>query len=142
MPDLLTNIGEEWVVENNVDGATVTIGLYDDSSDALSDTSVLGDITTEPSGSAYARQSSLVTTLQISSDFGFDNDAKLTFDTSDSSQTVDHGFYVVSFQSDTVAGDGASQNHLIGVAALSQSRDLSQIDTLDIAVGDLELTLD
>lgn len=43
-------------------------------------------VTTEPSGSAYARQTDTVTTAQISGDFGFDNDAQLTFDTSDSTQ--------------------------------------------------------
>ncbi|MFB6216456.1 MAG: hypothetical protein ABEJ72_05760 [Candidatus Aenigmatarchaeota archaeon] len=141
MADILTNIGEEWVIENNLNGSTVKVGLYNNSTDALGETSTLGSITTEPSGASYARQSSTVTTLQISGDFGFDNDSKYTFDTSDSSQTVDHGFSVVNFQSDTVAGDGSATDHLIGVGALSQSRDLSQIDTLEIAAGDFDFTV-
>lgn len=141
MVNLLTNIGEEWYTENNTDGVTVTVGLYDDSTDALSDTSVLTDISTEPSGSNYARQSSTVTTTQISGDFGFDNDNQLSFDTSDSSQTVDAAFVVVNFQSDTVAGDGAANDHLVAAGDLTQSRDLSQIDTLNIAAGDLQITI-
>lgn len=142
MVDILTNIGEEWVVENNIDGVSVTVGLYNDSTDALSDTSTLSDITTEPGGASYARQSSVVSTLQISGDFGFDNDSDLVFDTSDSSQTVDAGFYVVNFQSDTVAGDGSAQDHLVVATDLGSTRNLSDIDQLTVKAGDLEWSLD
>lgn len=142
MVNLLTDIGEEWLVENNTNGATITVGLYNDATDTLTDTSVLADITTEPAGSAYARQSDTVTTTQISGDFGFDNDSLVSFDTSDSSQTVDAAFIVVNFQSDTVAGDGSAQDHLIAAGDLSQSRDLSQVDTLEIAAGDLDISVD
>jgi len=141
MANELTNIGEEYVVENNTNGATVTITTFNNSTDSLSESSTLSSITTEPAGAAYARQSSTVTTLQIGSDFGFDNDSQLSFDVSDSSQTVDHAAVIVNFQSDTVAGDGSANDNLIGYAALSQSRDLSQIDTLNIPAGDLELTV-
>jgi len=121
MANELTNAGEEYVVENNTNMSLIQIS--------------------EPTGGSYARQSSTVTTLQIGSDFGFDNDSQLSFDVSDSSQTVDHAAFIVNFQSDTVAGDGSANDNLIGYAALSQSRDLSQIDTLNIPAGDLELTL-
>jgi len=141
MANLLTNIGEEWLVENDPNGATLTVGLYNDSTDGLGDTSTLGNISTEPVGAAYSRQTSAVTTRQIGSDYGFDNDSQISFDTSDSSQDVDHALYIVTFQS-AIAGDGSPQDHLIGVTALSQSRDLSQLDTLDIAAQDLDLTLD
>lgn len=141
MVDLLTNSGEEYIVENNANGETITVGLYNDTTDALGETSTLTSITTEPAGAAYARQSSTVTTAQISGDFGFDNDTKLSFDTSDSSQTVDAFFVVINFQSDTVAGDGATADNLVAAGDLSQSRDLSQVDTLDIPAGDLDVTL-
>lgn len=141
MVNILTNIGEEWYTETNVNGATVTVGLYSDSTDALSDTSTLPDITTEPTGSAYSRQSTTVTTAQIGSDFGFDSDSQLSFDTSDSSQTVDAAFLVVNFQSDSVAGDGSAQDHLIAAADLTQSRDLSQIDTVNFPASDIDLTV-
>lgn len=141
MVNLLTDIGEEWYTENNLDGVTVIVGLYDDSTDALGETSTLSSISTEPTGSSYARQSDTVTTLQINGDFGFDNDSQITFDTSDSSQTVDAGFIVVNFQSDTVNGDTSATDHLVAAGDLSQSRDLSQIDTLNIDAGNLEVTV-
>jgi hypothetical protein len=142
MANLLTNIGEEYVIETNTNGATVKVALYNNSTDSISDSDDLSAITTEPGGGAYARQSSTVTTQQIGSDFGFDNDSKISFDTSNSSNTVDHAAFIVNFQSDSVAGDGSANDHLIGVAALSQSRDLSQIDTVEVAAGDLEVTID
>jgi hypothetical protein len=141
MANLLTNIGEEYVIENNANGATVKVGLYNDSTDSISDSDDLAQITTEPSGAAYAQQTSTVTTRQIGSDFGFDNDSKISFDTSNSSSTVDHAAFIVNFQSDSVAGDSSANDHLIGVAALSQSRDLSQIDTVEVAAGDLEVVV-
>lgn len=141
MVDLITNVGEEWLVENNINGETVTVGLYNDSTDALGETSTLSDITTEPTGGAYGRQSDTVTSVQISGDFGVDNDNQIQFDTSDSSQTVDAAFLVVNFQSDTVAGDGSASDNLVGAGDLSQSRDLSNVDTLTISAGDLEVTV-
>ena len=141
MVDLLTNIGEEWLVENNADGATITVGLYEDATDTLGEGSDLADLTTEPTGSNYARQTGTVTTAQISGDFGFDNDNALSFDTSDSSQTVDAAFVVVNFQSDTVAGDGSAQDNLVAAGDLSQSRDLSSVTTLEIEAGDLDVTV-
>lgn len=141
MVNLLTNVGEEWYTENNIDGETVIVGLYEDATDTLGETSVLGDITTEPTGTSYSRQSDTVTSVQISGDFGIDNDSLISFDTSDSSQNVDAAFIVVNFQSDTVAGDTSANDNLVAAGDLSQSRDLSQIDTLEIAAGDLEITV-
>jgi len=141
MVDLLTNVGEEYIVENNANGETIKVGLYEDATDTLGESSTLSDITTEPSGGNYSRQTDTVTTEQISGDFGFDNDNLISFDTSDSSQTVDAVFVVINFQSDTVAGDGSANDNLVAAGDLSQSRDLSNIDTLEIAAGDLDVTL-
>lgn len=141
MVNLLTDIGEEYIVETNVNGATITVGLYNDTTDTLGETSTLASISTEPGGAAYARQSDTVTTGQFSGDFGFDNDTQIQFDTTDSTQTVDAAFIVVNFTSDTVAGDGSPTDHLIAAGDLNQTRDLSQIDTLTIAAGDLTTTL-
>ena len=140
MANILTNIGEEWLVENNVNGATIIASVFNNGTDNVSDATDISGITTEPGGT-FARQSTTVTTQQISGDFGFATDALLEFDVSNSTQVVDHGLFIVSFQSDTVAGDTGATNHLIGVDALSQSRDTSQFDTLKIAAGDLGLTL-
>lgn len=141
MVDLLTNVGEEYIVENGANGETVKVGLYEDATDTLGETSTLSDITTEPSGGSYSRQSDTVTTAQISGDFGFDNDNLISFDTSDSSQSVDAAFIVINFQSDTVAGDGSANDNLVAAGDLSQTRNLSDVDTLEIAAGDLEITV-
>jgi len=142
MVNLLTDIGEEWYTENNIDGASVTVGLYEDATDALGDGSTLSGITTEPAGGSYARQTATTTTAQISGNFGIDNDTQLSFDTSDSSQTVDAAFIIVNFQSDTVAGDGAATDHLVAAGDLSQSRDLSSVTTLNVNAGKLSVTID
>lgn len=141
MANLLTNVGEEWIVESNPDGATIIASVFNNGTDNVGEASDVADITSEPSGAGFARQSVTVTTKQISGNFGFDTDTEISFDVSDSTATVDHGLFIVSFVSDTVAGDGSTTEHLIGVDALSQSRDLSQIDTLKISAGDLGLTL-
>lgn len=141
MVNMVTNIGEEWIIENNTDGVSVTVGLYNDSTDALGEASTLSDINTEPSGAAYAGQSDTVNTAQISGDFGFNNDSQILFDTSDSSKTVDAAFIVVNFISDTVAGDSGATDHLIAAGDLSQGRDLSSVDEVEIAAGDISLTV-
>jgi len=134
MSFILTDLGEEWYTKTNADGATLTLGLYNDGTDAISDTDDVAAITTEPSGSAYARQSTAVSAADLSGDWGFDNDNQEQFDTSDSTQTVDGYFLIATFQaSDT--GDGSAQDHLIATGALSQSRNLSDIDTLKISAG-------
>lgn len=143
MVNLLTDIGEEWYSEENVDGASVTVGLYlDNGGDALGDGSTLADISTEPTGGSYARQTSTTATAQISGNFGIDNDTQLSFDTSDSTQTVDAAFIIVNFQSDTVAGDGAATDHLVAAGDLSQERDLSSVTTLNVNAGELSVTID
>lgn len=139
MVDLITNVGEEYFYENNSNGETAIVGLYNDTTDALGEGDNLAAITTEPSGSAYSRQTDTVTTRNSSGSFGIDNDSQISFDTSDSSQTVDAAFIAINFQSDTVAGDGAASDNLVAAGDLSQSRDLSSIDTLNISAGDLNV---
>jgi len=139
MVNLITNIGEEYLYENNANGETVTVGLYEDATDSLGETDNLSAITTEPTGSAYSRQSDTVTTRISAGEYGFDNDGQISFDTSDSTQTVDAVFIVVNFQSDSVAGDGSATDNLVAAGDLSQSRDLSSVDTLTIAANDLTI---
>lgn len=138
---LVTDWGEEWYTDNSTDGATFTVGLYNDSTDAAGETFDVGDVTTEPAGSAYARQSSTVTTAAQSGDYGPETDNQLQFDTSDSTQTVTAAFIIVNFQSSR-AGDGSATDHIVAVAALSQSRDLSNIDSVTFNAGDVEIMSD
>jgi hypothetical protein len=141
--DLLTNIGEEYMVDESPDSNSHDVGLYLDTTDGLSDTSTLSAITTEPTNTNYSRQTSTVTTAQLSGDYGWDNDSQLSFDFSDqsSSQNVDAAFEVVNFASSVAVPPSPATDHLIDNPALSQTRDIGSIDTLDIAAGDLEVTV-
>lgn len=146
MAELTTDIGEEYLVEQQPNGDTIIFALYDDSTDTITETDDVAAVTTEPTGSGYSRQSSAVTTEQLSGsgngDWGYDNDSLVTFDVSDSTETVDHVAYIVNFDS-AVAGDGGTAaDHLIAVDPLSQSRDLSNYDTIEFAAGDLEHKVD
>lgn len=147
MANVQTNFGEEWrqrAAAQDISISSMSAGLYNDSTDALGESSDVGDITTEPGGSAYGRHS-----IALPGDVSFTLDgsnnvqidiADQTFDVSDSSQTVDTYFLVVSFQSTVVASDSGANDHLIVTGALSQSRDLSQIDNLQ--VNNMGTTLD
>jgi hypothetical protein len=139
MAALLTDLGEEWTLETALEGASISVGLYNDSTDAISDANDLADITTEPSGAAYSRQSTTLT-MTDGGDWQVETSAQVSFDTSDSSQNVDSYFLVANFQADDT-GDGSATDHLIATGALSQSRDLSQIDTLNIAAGSAGFSL-
>lgn len=141
MSSLLTDLGEEWLLKTDVSGvASITLGLYNDSTDSITDTEDLSDITTEPSGGSYARQTTEISVSDISGDWGFDNDNQESFDTSDSSQSVDSYFYVANFQAvDT--GDGAATDHLIATGSLSQTYDLSSVDTFNVNAGTAGVTV-
>lgn len=140
MSYILTDLGEEYLMKNDVGAASLDTGLYNDGTDTIADTDDVGAITTEPTGASYARQVTAVTVSDISGDWGFDNDSQESFDTSDSTQTVDGYFLVANFQaSDT--GDTTNQDHLIATGALSQTRNLSDIDTLNISAGGIGVTV-
>ncbi len=134
MSHVLTDLGEEWTLETALEGASVTIGLYDDSTDAIGDTQDVGDITTEPSDGNYARQSATLTLVDESGDWAAETDAQVSFDVTDTTGTVDSYFIIYSFQADDTS-DSAANDHLVATGALGQSRDLSQLDTLNLAAG-------
>jgi hypothetical protein len=142
MGHVLTNIGEEYLMENNMDGISLDIGLYNDSTDSISDTDDLSAITSEPSGSNYARQNDTFSTASLNSDYGFDNDSQLSFDTTDSSSTIDSYFLVANFDSDVAGDGGTASDHVIATGALNESRDLSDIDTLNVPSGGCGVTVD
>ena len=135
----LTDIGEEYI--SRVIGCEITkvtsldIGLYNDSTDSLSDTSDLADLTTEPSGGSYSRQSLAldgdVTMSKSGGNWQVQQDTQKTFDTSDSSQTVDSWFYVVNFTS-SEASDAGDTDHILIYGSLDSSYDLSSIDTFNL----------
>jgi len=123
--------------------ASVDILLYNDSTDSLTDSSDVGAITTEPTGSAYSRQTvsidaSGVSLSQASGDLRAE--ASVSFDTSDSSQTIDAFAVVVSFQSDVVNSESSANDHLLTSALVGETIDLSSgNDTVDVNI-DIDLT--
>jgi len=131
--------------------ASVDIGLFHDgevsgdttAGDDLGDGNDVGDITTEPTGSAYGRQSasfdSADFTVQDNASANFEAIiADQTFDTSDSSQDIDAYFVVVTFQaSDT--GDGSANDHLYFTGPLDQLYDLNSVDQFTLQGAGLEV---
>lgn len=137
----LHDTGEEYILDVVMDGTvsrvtSCTVGLYNDSTDALSESSDVGDITTEPTGSNYSRQTiNLNDTDVTNSDSGGDwqsEFAQVTYDTSDSTQSVDSYFVVINYQADDTS-DSASNDHLFFTGSLDGTYDLSNIDTLNLS---------
>lgn len=145
--DLLTNAGEEWYTVHDVPTLTITVGVYNDGShssgDNLGETSDIGDVTTEPTNTNYARVSETVSGTTVSGRYGVDNDNSFSFNFSDvtSEQWVDTFLVLYSFQSARL-GDGSSTLHLVANPAMSTDRDIGSMDSLDVSAGDLEITLD
>lgn len=141
--DLLVDIGEEYFVTNNVDGVTLTVGLYNDSSDSLAENSNVGNITTEPTaGANYATVSVTFSASNIGGNWGIENDSVISYDfsdTTDDTVEVDTAFVTANFDSTEAGSIG---DHLIANPALSQNRKVGSIDTLEIGAGDLELKLE
>ncbi len=129
--DILVDLGEEELMTNGFDGQTFTVGVYNDSTDNLDDTSTVSDITTQPTNANYAPQTSVFTVANLSGDFGVDNDTQLSFDFSDIATTeVVDAFFIE---------DGAG--NLYFNAAMTQDRDIGALDTLDVAAGDLQIVV-
>lgn len=145
--DLLTDLGEEYMISNGLEAASVEVGLYNDSSDGLADNSDVADVSTEPANASYARQSVTFSKGDMSGNWGVDNDSQFIFDFTDvvkgdaNDQDVDCAFVTVGFQADDT-GDGSVNTHLIANPSLSQTRGIGSIDTLEVAAGDLQIKLD
>lgn len=127
----LVDAGEEYLMKNGFGGASIDTGLYNDSTDAIAETDADPStaITTEPSGANYARQSSTPSASDEAGDWGISY--SVSFTTDDSSSTVDGVFALINFNSTDSAING---DNIVYTAGLSQSRDLSQIDQLDVTV--------
>lgn len=149
MTTQLHDTGEEFAIkdlfrEDQITKPTsVSIGLFNDATDGLSDTSDVGDISTEPTGSAYASQSA---------DFGSaaftpgDNAsgnweiviADQVFDTSDSAQDVDAYYVEVTFQAEDTS-DSSANAHLYWTGDLDQTYDLNSVDQFTLSGAGLEI---
>ena len=129
MADVLTHAGEEYLIKNGFDGASIDTGLYEDSVDTLDKDSIgTASVTTEPSGSNYAQQSE---TPSADKDDNWRIAYSVTFNTDDSNDDVDAIFSTINF--DSTEG-GSTDDWIVYAAFLSQTRDLSQIDQLDVNI--------
>lgn len=141
--DLTTDIGEEYLVDQQPDGDTITYLLFDDSLDGITETDDLSAINNEAdSTNDYARQSDTVSTAQLSGsgngDYGYDNDNQVQFNVDSNTDTVDSVGYIANFTS-SVAGDGSATDHLVAVDSFDAgSTDLTNISTVTYSAGDLE----
>ena len=140
MATQLHDTGEEWMMDtaygSDPGTTTVTIGLYNDGTDSLSDSSDVGSITTEPSGSAYARQSADLGTHFTVRDNNGNWEAVIddqSFDTSDSDQSVDSYFVVVNYASNDAGDGGTASDHLLFTGSLDQTYDLSSVDSFTLS---------
>lgn len=139
--------GEEWVqkVAFRQDLVTsrdsnIKLLLFNDSSDQLSDSSDISDISTEPTGSNYSRTTTSLDGSDVSLSVNSGDlraQATGTFDTSDSTQTIDAWAAVVNFKSDIVNAEGSENDHLLCSATLSGgSVDLSSgNDSVDLTAN-------
>lgn len=128
MPALTTDYGEKYWTRQDVRGATWTFALYNQATDGLGEASDVGDITSEPTGASYARQTDTVAFIAFADGtHGVDNDTTISFDTSDSSETVDHAAFI--------ADDINATARLIHIAPLNQSRNLSNFAEITIEPG-------
>ena len=137
MGQVLTDAGEEYVIKNGLDGlTTAVVGLYLDSTDAVTDTDIdpSTDITTEPGGAGYSRQTVEFSAADIGGNWGVDNDNAESFDLSDSTTgSIDGYFVAINFNS---TEGGSTADWVLWTGALSQTYTLSNVDTLNIAAGD------
>lgn len=146
MTTQLHDTGEEFVMDvvfrsdTVTKPSNVTVGLFNDSTDSLSDGSNVSDITTEPSGGAYARQSAAFDGGDFTNaNSGGDWQTTIsdqTFDTSDSTQDVDAYFIAVSYSSDDA---GTDSDHLFWTGQLDQQYDLNSVDSLTLSGAGLKV---
>lgn len=102
----LFNEGELFTINNDLSGVTFEVGLYDDSTDNLSDSASYSNISTEPGGSNYAAQTQSTVTIQLDgSNNGQITLDPVTFDVSDSSASVDSVYIRDSNTGDLIAAN-------------------------------------
>jgi len=140
MADLLTDFGEEyWQRASTGDlteATTWEIGIYNDSTDTITDSDDVAAITTEPGNTNYARQSvtaSNITFAQESGDVVFDV-PNVTFDLTDnaSGNSFDSWFIVIPYTSNIVGSDGSDTDHLVMTGSLSTSYTGSSTGNLQV----------
>lgn len=140
MTTQLHDTGEEYY-QDKLSGETFSIGLFNDATDAMVDSDDIGNITTEPSDGNYVRQTGVsFSSSDSGGDWTLTNDSQVSFDVTNTTGTVDAYFIVVNFQSDD-KGDASANDHLLATGSLSQSYDLSNLDTLNLSANGIGTSL-
>lgn len=125
----LHDTGETLVLDSAFSGRDVEVGLFDNTVDAVSDSTTFTGITTEPDGTDYGPQTVTGPTVsQDGSGVTTVDMGNLSFTVSDATTSANY-VYV----KDSVSGD------LIFTNALDQTYDLGSIDTLDLTNVGMEL---
>jgi len=141
MADGLKDYGEEYFQRRSTDDlanvSTWTIGIFNDNTDALTDSSDIGAITSEPGNTNYSRQTvqaSNITFSQSGGDVEW-SAPDVTFDLTDNSSSNDftHWFVVISYQSNVVGSDGSATDHLIITGSLSDTYTGSSTGNLQVS---------
>lgn len=143
--DGLHDVGEEWAwkttFRQDLIGTRDTefeVLLYDDATDTLTDSSDVGDITTEPTDGNYVRQTvnlddAAITLSQESGNIRARGE--VTFDVDGTTGTVDAAATVIEIQSDIVNSEGSANPHLLDSATLDAgSQDLTNFTSLQLQV--------
>jgi len=139
----LSDYGEEWehkfAFRQDLLGTrdtTVEVLLFDDSTDSLTDSSDVGDITTEPTDGNYARQTFTLDSSDVTLSVNNGDlraEATVTFDVDGTTGTVDASACVVDFQSDIVNSEAGQNPHHIYSATLDiGSQNLSNFTSIEV----------
>lgn len=146
MAENLTTLGAEFMIKTfftteATKPSSVAIGLYDDATDGLSESSDMGAITTEPTDGNYARLTYSFGTTDYSSGQNADSDwqaqfASKTFDLANTTGSADSYFIVANF---TAGSDSSAADHLFAFGPLLDSQgsqmalDLGAVSSFDFA---------
>jgi len=137
----LVDFGEEFFQRRSTDDlsniTTWTIGIYNDTTDSITDSDDIAAITSEPGNTNYSRQdvsASNITFSQVSGDVEW-SAPDVTFDLTDNSSSNDftHWFLVIDYQSNVVGSDGSPTTHLIITGALSDTYTGSSTGNLQVS---------
>jgi hypothetical protein len=135
MANVLTNFGEEWIQRNawgDLDSTEVEVLLYNDGTDNIQETDDIGAITSELTGSSYARQ-----TVQVPSGINFQvvsGAVQVDFDgiapdlSDDTGEVFDATAIIDDFQATQFANDSSPTEHLLATHVFPQS---FQVDVQD-----------
>lgn len=120
---VVTNAGEQYLLNNAVGSQTLSIGLYN-TSDSLGETDSTGAITTEPGNTNYSRAP---TTFSVGTSSGsaiVSSDTTVSFDFSDLGSSTDVDGYFITDGSGTLIAAGDLQQ----VRTIGGSTGIQQID--------------